>query len=106
MASWERVYGPADVGLVDATLYTVPAGQKLVVRSITVYDRTGTSTAFFIAKGTTGTAANRVLRVVPVAGATLILNDLRLVFYAGDAIHGVSSANPNVVTINGYLITV
>lgn len=105
MASWERVFGPADVGTADATLYTVPAGRKLVVRTITVYDRVGTSTAFFLANGTTATAANRVLRVPPTAGVTLILNDLRLVFYDGDVLHGVSSTQPNVVTINGYLIT-
>lgn len=54
-----RIYGPAQPGTTNATLYTVPASTTVVVRNIHVCNTTATAATISLAiNGTAATAAN------------------------------------------------
>ena len=54
-----RIYGPAQPGTTNATLYTVGAAATAVVRSIHICNTTGTAATISLAiNGTAATAAN------------------------------------------------
>jgi hypothetical protein len=102
-----RIYGPAQPGTSNATLYTVPAVTTVVVRSIHVCNTTGTAATISLAiNGTAATAANCWLSAlsIPANGSYDWSGFLHL--STTDTIQGLQgTANALTVTINGVITT-
>lgn len=94
-----RVFGPTLLTLVGTALYTVPADRTLVLRTVTLYNRSAAgSVAFLAVNGITGFEV--VLRRAPAAQ-----NDAdpapTLIFNPGDVIYGWCTAL-NAVIATGF----
>lgn len=101
-----RVYGPAQPGTSNGTLYTVPADTQLIVRSIHACNTTGASATLSLAiNGTAATAANCWLEAYPVQADDTYDWSGMLVLEAADTIQGLQGTSGAItVTISGVLV--
>ena len=102
-----RVYGPAQPGTGNGTLYTVPGATSAVIRHIRVANTTAAAATISLAvNGTAATAANCLLSVfsVPANGVHDWSGFLHL--SATDTIQGLQGTSGALtVTISGVLTT-
>lgn len=102
-----RVYGPAQPGATDTTLYTVAADFTLILRNIHVCNTTASDATLSLAiNGTAATAANCLLSaiVIPAYGTYdwsgfLVINEAETL----NALQGTASAL--TVTISGVVVS-
>jgi len=105
-SSWERVVGPQLLTGAIVKIYTVPTGKKLVIRSIEAVSTSAGNETLTLGIGNVSNTDNIVKVVVP-ASTGVLLNDLRIVMYAGETLWGQTSAtNQQNVTVNGFLVDV
>ena len=102
-----RVYGPAQPGTGNATLYTVPGGTTAVIRNIHICNTTGTAATVSLAvNGSAATAANLFIAAqnIPANGSYDWSGFLALA--TAETIQGLQGTlNACTVTISGVLIT-
>lgn len=103
MAKKARVYGPAQLGNTTATRYTVPAGQRLVVRHIHVSNPTGGSVDLTASIGADA-AGTRIFDGYPIAADTVLDHFCYYVLEAAELIAAhASAATSLVMTVDGDL---
>lgn len=104
VATVKRLYGPAQPATTNATLYTVPAITKTIVKEIIISNTTATAATISLAiNGTAATAANLFL-----SGYSIPANDVRVFSLstslgtAADTVQGLQgTASALTVTISG-----
>lgn len=101
-----RIYGPAQPGTTNSTLYTVSAG-TVVVRNIHICNTTGTAATISLAiNGSAATAANRWLSSISVAPNGTYDWSGFLHLSTTDTIQGLQgTASALTVTISGVITT-
>lgn len=91
----------------EATYYTVPGGQKAIVKNIVIANTsaaTATLALSLVASGGTAGNANRILPTIAVPANSVIPFDLTQVMDAGGFISAIASANAALtVTISGLV---
>lgn len=102
-----RVYGPAQPGTGNATLYTVPGATTTVIRNIHITNTTASAATISLAiNGTAATAANCWLYTlsIPANGAYDWSGFLALA--ATDTLQGLQGTGSALtVTVSGVVIT-
>ena len=102
-----RIYGPAQPGTTNATLYTVPAATTVVVRNIHICNTSGSAATISLAiNGTAATAANCWLSAlsIPANGSYDWSGFLHL--STTDTIQSLQgTASALTVTISGVITT-
>jgi hypothetical protein len=83
-----------------ASIYTVPAGDVAVVRSVTAYCTTGAGQGFWVISGVV------TLQRIDVASASSVLgNELRWVLNAAEVLQFSVGSGTWSVSAHGYLLT-
>ena len=102
-----RIYGPAQPGTSNATLYTVPAVTTVVVRSIHVCNNTASAATISLAiNGTAATAANCWLSALSIPANSVFDWSGFMHLSAADTIQGLQgTASALTVIISGVLTT-
>ncbi len=102
-----RIYGPAQPGTTNATLYTVPAATTVVVRNIHVCNTTAANATISLAtNGTAATAANCWLTALSVPANSSYDWSGFLHLSATDTLQALQgTASALTVTISGVITT-
>lgn len=93
-----RVLGPTTLGLVVTTLYTVPAGRTLLVRSHDVHNRLATAQVWVLYVN--GSTAADVIASGSLAGQTSQHFDAVRILNPGDTLRG----NANIINAIGVTV--
>lgn len=100
-----RPIGPVLLGTVTATLYTVPAATKLIVRSIHVANETANSVAFTLALGADA-VGKRLYSAMPLPANGALDWSGFMVVLTGELITGFAAvANAVTITVSGVTET-
>jgi len=98
----KRLWGPIDLTTTEKKLYTVPAGVKAVLKSLSWW-QPGSTTRYVLAIGTTATNNNRFVNLTPAASG---YQEIRVVMDEGEELWGLAStASPTngiIMTCSGY----
>ncbi len=86
-----------------STLYTVPTGKRAIVRQLTFMDATGGGTGGTVALVGPGTS-DFLLTGSPLGAASVHLDGLHLVFYAGENIRLYRLSGSVFYSVHGYLL--
>lgn len=102
-----RVYGPAQPGAANGTLYTVPGATTLIVRNIHIANTTGAAATITLAiNGTSDTAANCFLEGLSIPADGVYNWNGFLVLEAAETIQGKQgTASALTVVISGVNVT-
>lgn len=100
-----RVYGPALLTNVAATVYTVPNLTQFILRDIRAANTSGTAATIFLSIGTDA-AGTRILAAVSIPANTTLSLALFLPVEQNEIIQAYSGTN-NVIalTLSGVLVT-
>lgn len=103
-----RLYGPAQPGTTNATLYTSAASTQTIVKSVTLVNTTGTAATITLAiNGTSDTAANHwLLSAYSVPPNGFVHIPVWEVLEATDTIQGKQGTSAAITaTISGVKVT-
>lgn len=102
-----RVYGPAQPGTGNGTLYTVPGATTATIRNIHICNTTGTAATISLAlNGTAATAANCLLSALSIPANGSYDWSGFLVLATGDTLQGLQGTSGALtVTVSAILTT-
>jgi hypothetical protein len=90
----------------DAALYTVPGGQKIIVKQVVIANTTATAATITLGVGTSSTAANQFVPAVSIPANTVETLEMALVLTAAETLNGLQGTSSAItVMISGLLIT-
>lgn len=96
-------------GTTEGVIYTVPAGQKVIVKQIVLANVTSSAATISISlvpSGGTAGNANRIVPGVGVNGNSVVVIDMAQVMNAGDFLSAVQgTAGAITVTISGVVVS-
>jgi hypothetical protein len=92
------------LGTVDATLYTVPTNNTVVVRDVEMYNFSNASVSFAFSASVSGTTQHWLQHVTGTAVQTDQWTG-RVVLESGDLLIGHCTSTSNYCYISGYLLS-
>lgn len=98
-----RLYGPALPGLGPTTLYTVPALRTLIIRSIVLWNGSGTTAAVARIHVNGSSSSNRLWAITVEPEETIVLDE-PLILNPGDTLVWTTSNNTLRVFADGSLL--